>query len=152
MHKRYQTILPISVHIMSLKSKFFGSCCQAEHTDALCSGYWLGCVLTTNKPLQGSNGTEPRPPLLGDLGSDVLFRLRVRLLCAHMSKRSEPAGKRPRVSETSPFDPGVKAPQAKGRPPRLAGHLLLPALFSSISLFDRLNSVLVGVNKLTQIN
>lgn len=69
-----------------------------------------------------------------------------------MSKASEPAGKRPRVSETSPFDPGVKAPEAKGRPPRLAGgHLLLPALFSSILLFEELNSVLVGVNKLTPI-
>lgn len=36
---------------------------------ALCLGCWVGCVVTANKQLQACNGIEPRPKLLGYLGS-----------------------------------------------------------------------------------
>lgn len=36
----------------------------------------------TNKPLQGLNGIELRPPLLGNLTMVILFHIRVRLLCS----------------------------------------------------------------------
>lgn len=37
---------------------FFGACCQAEHINSMYSGFCVGCVLTANEPLQGSDEIE----------------------------------------------------------------------------------------------
>lgn len=38
---------------------------------------WAGCVVTANRPLRGWNRNEPRSTLLGELGSVILFHIRV---------------------------------------------------------------------------
>lgn len=38
---------------------------------------WVGCVVTANRPLQGWNRNEPRSTPLGELGSVILFHIRV---------------------------------------------------------------------------
>lgn len=43
-----------------------GSSTFGQMNKAICSGCCVGCVFTANKPLWGSNGIEPRPPLLGN--------------------------------------------------------------------------------------
>ena len=45
-------------------------------------------------PKQSSIGNETRPPFLGDLGSLVLFRNRVRLACSHSSTVPKQGGNR----------------------------------------------------------
>ncbi len=50
------------------------------------------CFLTTTEPLQSSFSIEPRPPRSGDLGPIVLARIRARLPCSHMPKRTELRG------------------------------------------------------------
>lgn len=62
----------------------------------MCSGCWVDSVLASNQSLQGSNRTEPWPPLLlGDLGSVVWFCITAPLLGSHTSKRTEPKEKLP---------------------------------------------------------
>lgn len=85
----------------------FSSYCQAVRFSHFFSTCWVGCVLIAHEPLKCSNGTEPRPPFLGDLGSVVLFHTRVQLLCSYMSKQTEPKGKCP---ATPSISPDVKAP------------------------------------------
>lgn len=63
-----------------------------------------------NKSLQGSNEIEPRPPLLGDLSSTLLFPIRVRLLCSHVLKQTETP---PSFGTRSSIDPGVNVSQSK---------------------------------------
>ncbi len=50
------------------------------------------CFLTTTEPLQSLFLIEPRPPRSGDLGPIVLARIRARLPCSHMPKRTELRG------------------------------------------------------------
>lgn len=90
--------------------RYFGGCCQAEHSKAICPGCCVGCVLTANEPLQALNGIKMRPPHVGDLGLVVLFRIRVRLLCSYVSKWTEPKEKRPPCFRTSLINPCVKTP------------------------------------------
>ncbi len=58
------------------------------------------CFLTTTEPLQSSFSIDPRPPRSGDLGPIVLARIRARLLCSHMPKRTELRGGNAPGSET----------------------------------------------------
>ncbi len=52
----------------------------------------LDRIASTTELLQSSFSIEPRPPRSGDLGPIVLARIRARLLCSHMSKRTELRG------------------------------------------------------------
>lgn len=65
---------------------------------------WVGSVLTVNKGFQGSNGTKPRPLLLGDFGLVVLFPRQSATVCLYLSKHPLFF----RIMAVS--NPGVKAP------------------------------------------
>lgn len=85
-----QQYIKVLDHIVHIDQRSFDTCWQAAHIRPICSGLWVGCVLTTNKLLQGWNGLKT--PLLGDLSwpfvvSKILLScIRVLLLCSHMSK------------------------------------------------------------------
>lgn len=51
-------------HIVHIDEQSFGAFWEAKTTF---TGSWVDGVFTTNKSLQGLNGIEPRPPLLGNL-------------------------------------------------------------------------------------
>lgn len=81
------------VHIVHSDEWSFGARHHIEAIDC-----WTVCVLTAKEMLQGWSGIEPRPTLLGDLGSDVLLFIQARLLCS-CPKKLRKKGKLPPVSE-----------------------------------------------------
>lgn len=94
------------VHIVHSDERSFSARLHIEAIDR-----WTVCVLTAKELLQGWSGMEPRPNLLGDLGSDVLLFVRAWLLCSHMSKETEKKGETaPCFRTTSLVDLGINTP------------------------------------------
>lgn len=54
-------------HIVHIDEQSFGAFWKAKHFKTTVTGSWVDGVFTTNELLQGLNGFEPRPTLLGDL-------------------------------------------------------------------------------------
>lgn len=86
-------------HSNHADKRSFGAYCQAGCFSRIFSTCWVGCVLAAHELLQGWNGTEPRPPLLGDFGSVHLFHT-----------REQPSQRGNAPPTTPPISPGVKAP------------------------------------------
>lgn len=82
----------IGDHIVHADKQSFGTCCQAAHINTICSSCWVCCALTAKELLSASDGNEPRPPPLGQLGSAASFRIRVWPLCSHLSKQTKSKG------------------------------------------------------------
>lgn len=71
----------VQEHFVHIDKGTFAACCdQCYFSDRL-----VDCVYAANELLQDSNGIEPKPPFLVDLGSVVLFRIGVQPLYSHIS-------------------------------------------------------------------